>query len=134
MANLELTKVNHVHLIAGNQGMPGAPLLNLELLYNAEPNPASLSGLAVISQAIAPPNSRIVINNVSGFVHGLGLGKVTRVFTLSGEYWQTLTPPAIGSVRESFTATFVTDNNWQGEGTFTYGGHCVTGVPIKQLG
>lgn len=134
MSQPELTKVQHLQLIAGNVGMPGAPVLNLSLVYNPDSNPGSLSGLAVITQAVASPNSRIEIRNVSGTVHGLGLGKATRVFSLTGEYWQSFPPPAIGSVQEKFTATFVTDNNWQGEGGFSYGGNQVTGVPIKPVG
>ena len=134
MSTSELSAVKPIHLIAGNLGMPGAPILNLALLYNPDPVVASLSGEAVITQSIAPPNGRIVIHGVHGPVHGLGLGGATRVFTLKGEYWQPFPPPAIGLVQEHFTATFVTDNNWQGHGTFTYGGQTVANVPIKQLG
>jgi len=134
MTTSELTSSKKIDLVAGNLGTPGAPILNLSLIYNVDHEDGQLSGLAVISQAIAPPNGRIVINNVSGPVHGLGFGKETRVFSLTGEYWQSLQPPAIGQVQEKFTATFTTDNNWQGHGTFAYGGHVVRNVPIKQVG
>ena len=134
MSASELTAVKPVHLVAGNLGTPGAPVLNLALLYNPDSTPASLSGEAVITQAIAPPNGRIVIHGVHGPVHGLGYGKETRVFSLKGTYWQSFPPPAIGQIQEEFTATFVTDNNWQGHGTFTYGGQTVANVPIKQQG
>jgi len=135
MAKQELEHSQKIDLISGNLGTPGAPVLHLSLIYNIDQDDAQLSGIAVISQAVAPPNGRIVIKNVSGPVHGLGLGgKETRVFSLTGEYTQSFPPPAIGEIVEKFTATYSTDNNWQGHGTFAYGGHVVRNVPIKKVG
>lgn len=134
MSTPELTSSKKIDLLAGNLGTPGAPILTLSLIYNVDQEDGQLSGIAVISQAIAPPNGRIVIKNVSGPVHGLGLGgKETRVFSLKGEYVQSFPPPAIGEIVEKFTATFATDNNWKGHGTFAYGGHVVHNVPVKQV-
>ena len=134
MSTSELSAVIPLHLVAGNLGLPGAPILNLAVLYNSDPIDATLSGEAVITQAVPPPYGRIAVHGVHGPVHGLGLGGATRVFTLTGQYFQSFPPPAIGVMEQHFTATFVTDNNWQGHGTFTYGGHVVANVPIKQLG
>ncbi|HEV7816939.1 MAG TPA: hypothetical protein VGP06_17805, partial [Janthinobacterium sp.] len=88
MTTSELVAVEHLYLIAGNLGLPGAPVLNLSVLYNPDGSPASLSGEAVIAQAIAPPGGRIVIKSISGPVYGLGFGKETRAFSLTGEYVQ----------------------------------------------
>ena len=132
MSNSELSAIQHLTLLAGNLGMPGAPILHLSVLYNSETG--HLNGEAVITQAIAPPNGRIVIKNVTGLAHGLGIGGATRVFSLSGEYVQSFPPPAIGQITEKFSAIFTTDNAWKGHGTFSYGGNTVNNVPIKQQG
>ncbi|MBB5606120.1 MULTISPECIES: DUF1842 domain-containing protein [unclassified Janthinobacterium] len=132
MATPEQNVVEHLYLTAGNLGLPGAPILNLAVLYNSADG--ALSGEALIAQAIAPPNGRVVIRPVSGQAHGLGLQHYTRAFTLSGEYTVSVPPPAIGTYLAKFTATFVTDNDWTGRGTFTYGDQTVKDVPIKKRG
>ncbi len=131
MSTSELS-LEQLYLIAGNIDLPGAPVLNLALLYN--PEAGALTGEALVTQAIAPPNGHVVIRPVSGAVHGLGLGGATRVFNLSGEYTVSVPPPAIGTYLAKFTAVFSTDNNWNGHGSFTYGNHTVTNVPIKKRG
>ncbi|MCL6485899.1 MAG: DUF1842 domain-containing protein [Janthinobacterium lividum] len=118
--------------MAGNLGLPGAPILNLALFYH--PDDGSVSGEALITQSIAPPHGRVVIRPVSGPVHGLGLGKATRVFSLTGEYVVSVPPPAIGSYLAKFEATFVTDNNWSGHGSFSYGNQKIDNVPIAKRG
>lgn len=134
MSTSELNAVEHVYLIAGNLATPGAPILNLALFYN--PGDGTVSGEALITQSIAPPHGRVVIRPVSGPVHGLGFpgGGVTRVFTLRGEFVVSVPPPAIGSYLAQFEATFATDNNWSGHGSFTYDQQKVQNVPIKQRG
>ena len=132
VSSSELNAVEHVYLIAGNLGLPGAPILNLALFYN--PDDGSVSGEALITQSIAPPHGRVVIRPVSGPVHGLGLGNATRVFSLSGEYVVSVPPPAFGSYLAKFEATFVTDNNWTGHGSFSYGNQKIDNVPIKKRG
>lgn len=129
MSTSEFSLGEPVSLIAGNLDQPGAPILHLALLYDTELG--TLNGKAQITQAVAPPNGRIVIRHVTGQVHGLGLGQATRAVALSGEYAQSLPPPAIGTFIEKFEATFVTDNKWRGHGTFSYGGHVVANVPVK---
>jgi hypothetical protein len=128
----ELNAVLPVNLIAGHLAQPVAPILNLALMY--DPESGGLNGSAVISQAVTPPSGRVVIRHVSGDVHGLGLGGATRVFTLMGEYVQSVPPPAIGSYLAKFTATFVTDNHWKGHGSFDWGTHKVENVPIAPRG
>jgi len=132
VSSSELNAVEHVFLTAGNLGLPGAPILNLALFYN--PDDGTVSGEALITQSITPPHGRVVIRPVSGPVHGLGLGNATRVFSLSGEYVVSATPPAIGSYLAKFEATFGTDNNWSGHGSFSYDQQKVNNVPIKKRG
>ena len=132
MSNSELVNANPIYLICGNLGMPGAPVLSLALMYDT--GNESIGGQGLITQAIAPPNGRLVIHGISGQVHGLGVGGVTRVMALTGTFEHSLTPPAIGQVTEKFQATFATDDNWQGHGSFTYGGQTIHNVPVKQRG
>lgn len=130
MSDSELINADPVYLISGNLGKPGAPILSLALMYDS--GTGQISGQGLITQSIAPPDGRIAIHGISGIVHGLGLGAPTRVMSLTGTFIHYLTPPAIGQVAEKFTATFVTDSHWQGHGTFSYGGHTVHNVPVKQ--
>lgn len=131
MSTSELS-LEQLYLTAGNIGLPGAPVLNLALLYNSVAG--ALTGEAQISQSVAPPYNLVTIRPVSGPVHGLGIGGATRVFSLSGEYTVSVPPPAFGTYLAKFTATFSTDNNWSGHGTFTYGDNTVTNVAIKKRG
>lgn len=124
----EMNSIALIHLLAGHLGQPGAPLLTLALVYDPETD--AVNGQATISQAVTPPNGKIVVRHVSGDVRGLGLGGATRAITLEGEYAQSLQPPAIGSITEKFSATFVTDNHWSGHGSFEFGGHKVNNVPV----
>lgn len=128
----DLSSVTLLHLLSGNLEVPGAPVLHLALSYDNQSG--AISGQALITQAIAPPDGRLLIRNVSGQVHGLGVGGATRVMSLKGEYVHILPPPAIGSVTEKFECTYVTDNEWKGHGSFEYGGRSVRNVPIKQRG
>lgn len=124
----EFNSVGLIHLLAGHLGQPGAPVLHLAMMYDSEQG--SLNGEAMITQAVTPPSGRVVVRHVSGNVHGLGLGGATRAVSLQGEYVVTLPPPAIGSFLEKFSATFVTDNNWKGHGSFEFGSHKVSNVPV----
>jgi len=128
----QLDSLEQLNLIAGDLGVPGAPVLNLNLLYN--PQAGALTGEAIVTQSVAPPYNLVTVRPVSGPVHGLGVGGATRVFSLSGEYTVSVPPPAIGTYLAKFTATFTTDNNWTGHGSFDYGTHTVTNVPVKKRG
>lgn len=132
MSDSEFINAEPVYLISGNLGVLGAPMLSLALMY--DPDTGYISGQGLITQSIAPPNGRVVLHGVSGNVHGLGLKGATRVISLTGTFEHYFTPPAIGQVTEKFQATFVTDQQWQGHGTFTYGNQTIRNVPIKQRG
>lgn len=110
--------------------MPGAPLLHVQALVDAPTG--RISGHAQITQAIAPPDGVIAINDVTGQIRSLGFGPAVRVVTLAGTYQQELPPPAIGIVTLDMTATLVLEQNaWTGRGSFDYGGHEVVDVPVE---
>ncbi|WLI91056.1 DUF1842 domain-containing protein [Massilia sp. R2A-15] len=129
MSDSEFIDADPIYLMCGNLGMPGAPILSLALMYDT--GSGMISGQGMITQSVAPPNGRIAIHAISGEVHGLGLGGVTRVMTLTGTFQGT---PPTAPVTERFTAIITTDERWQGHGTFTYGGNTVRNVPVKQRG
>lgn len=124
----EINSFSLVHLLAGQLAQPGAPLLHLALIYNAESG--AVSGEAMITSAVMPFHDRILVRHCHGEVHGLGLGAATRVLSVQGEFLQSLPPPAIGSFVEKFSATFVTDHYWKGHGSFEFGKHKVSNVPV----
>lgn len=113
----------------GNLGLPGAPIAHFKLVV--VPSKNSVTGTVEITQAIPGPDSNIVIKNVHGVIRATGYGSVTHVVSLEGEYNHYLTPPAIGVVREKFTAHLAIDNDWNGRGGFTYGNKSVDDVPVK---
>lgn len=117
------------NFLAGNEGMPGAPLLHGSLLVVVPSN--LVSGHAEITQAIAPPNDTIRIAELSGRIYPLGFGGGVRVVVLQGTYFQSFPPPAIGEIREQFSAVLVLESEkWEGRAFFTYGGHQVVDVPV----
>ena len=124
-----LTGAYLVNGTVGNAGSPGAPLLHFSLVV--VPNAHSVSGTVEITQAIQGPNSRIVIKNVTGVIRPTGFGSVTQVVALEGIYYQSLTPPAIGSVQQNFSAHLALDNAWNGVGGFSYGETVINNVPVK---
>lgn len=124
----ETNSISLVHLLAGHLGQMGAPILTVAMMYDSETG--ALNGEAMISQAVTPPSGRVTVRHVSGDVRGLGHGGATRAITMQGEFVQTLPPPLIGSFVEKFTATFVTDNHWKGHGSFEFGTHKVSNVPV----
>ncbi len=118
-----------VALIVGNEGTPGAPLLELQLVVDAPSG--RISGQAVITQAIAPPEGRIVVSNLTGQIRSLGFGPAVRVVSLEGSYEHFLAPPAIGVATLPFSATLLIPQAcWDGRGSFSYGGRDVDDVPV----
>ncbi len=113
----------------GNIGMPGAPVAHFSLVV--VPSTNSVSGTVEITQAIAGPESNVVVSNVKGQIRATGYGKVTKVVSLEGEYLVSVPPPAIGSYLSKFTAHMAIDNNWNGQGGFSYGNNDVEDVPVK---
>jgi hypothetical protein len=112
----------------GNVGTPGAPVASFSLVV--VPSQRSVSGTVVITQAIQGPDSRIVVE-VTGKIYSTGLGNVTQVVSLKGQYIHSVPPPAIGSFLANFDAHLAIDNAWNGTGGFSYFGNNVENVPVK---
>lgn len=113
----------------GNVGMPGAPIAHFSLVV--VPSANSVSGTVEITQAIDGPQSEIVVKNVKGQIRSTGYGKVTKVVSLEGEYLVSVPAPAIGTYLAKFTAHMAIDNEWNGQGGFTYGDNDIDDVPVK---
>lgn len=127
-----LTGAYLVHGTVGNTGMPGAPVMHFSLVV--VPSANTVSGTVEITQAIPPPNSQIVIRNVTGSIHELVFGPdVTYAVALEGVYYYTLQPPAIGTIQEKFEAHLVVDRQWNGRGSFVYGNRRIDNVPVKNI-
>lgn len=114
---------------AGNAGTPGAPILHFALLVHA--STGKVSGQVQITQAVAPPDGSTHVN-VTGQLRQLGFGQgpVTQLVSLEGTYPYSLPPPAIGSVIEQFSASFATDKQWNGRGSFSWGGREASDIPV----
>jgi hypothetical protein len=115
---------------AGNQGMPGAPILHFSLVVVAATG--KVSGHAMISQAISP-NGEKQINNVTGQVRASGLGPITKLVALQGTYVEYFPPPAIGQVDVPFQAHFAIDDAWTGKGGFSCGSTEAENVPVTKV-
>jgi len=118
-----------VQAMAGNMGMPGAPILTLDILVNAVSG--SITGHAVQSQAVAPPGNKVDITITKGQLRATGLGQYTKVVYLEGQAVISFPPPAIGSYLAPFSAHFAVDNSWDGTGGWSLGSTDVNNVPIK---
>lgn len=114
----------------GNVGMPGAPVASFSLVV--VPSQHSVSGTVVITQAVQGPDSHIVVP-VTGKIFATGIGNVTQVVGLRGQYVHSVPPPAIGSFLANFDAHLAIDNEWNGTGGFSYFGHNVEDVPVKAV-
>ncbi|GAB3463293.1 hypothetical protein GCM10027321_25730 [Massilia terrae] len=115
----------------GNEGVAGAPMLTFSLLVVS--GSGKVSGHAMITQAIAPPHGEKIINNVTGQIHAAGYGPVTKLVALEGTYFETLQPPAIGTLEVPFTAHFAIDDAWNGRGGFECGNSRAENVPVKTV-
>ncbi|GAB3401362.1 DUF1842 domain-containing protein [Massilia agilis] len=120
-----------VNGLAGNENVAGAPTLHFSLVVVS--GSGKVSGHAMITQAVAPPNNEKVINNVTGQVHAAGLGPVTKLVALKGTYLDYLPPPAIGVVEVPFEAHFAIDDAWNGRGGFRCGMTQAENVPVKTM-
>jgi len=111
-------------LLVGNDE-PGAPILHLDLLVDAVTG--RIVGHGQITQAIAPPNGTIKLNNITGKLREVTLPPENRLVSLKGSYTD---PPA--AIVLGFSATLAVDGeNWTGRASFTYGPHVVTDVPVR---
>ncbi|WP_264535139.1 DUF1842 domain-containing protein [Flavobacterium sp. N1736] len=111
----------------GNVGKPGAPIASFSLVV--VPSQHTVSGTVVITQAISGPDSHIVVP-VTGRIYATGIGKVTQVVSLQGQYVHSVPPPAIGSFLANFDAHLAIDNAWNGTGGFSYYQHNIEDVPV----
>jgi len=112
----------------GNVGMPGAPIMHFSLVV--VPSANTVSGTVEITQAIS--SGEIIIKNVKGSIRATGLGNVTKVVSLEGQYVQSVAPPAIGSYLADFSAHMAINDNWEGKGGFSYGNNDVENVPVNK--
>jgi hypothetical protein len=111
---------------AGREGVPGAPIIHFSLLVN--PPSGNVTGIVKVTQATNPPLNVEV--QVAGKLHALGNQPVSNVVTLEGKFPHVLTPPAIGTVIEQFSALLLVDNKWNGYGDFQWGNQGVNNVPV----
>jgi hypothetical protein len=114
----------------GNVGTPGAPIVTFSLVV--VPSQNSVSGTAVITQAVNGPDSHIVVQ-VKGKIYATGFGEYTKVVSFQGQYVQSFPPPAIGSFLADFDAHLAIDNAWNGKGGFSYYNHQVENVPVTAI-
>ena len=114
----------------GNIGMPGAPVVNLALTVQAASG--QVSGIAEITQALPPPQGNYRFP-VSGQIYQTGLGKNQQLVSLKGQFVVSVPPPAIGSYLADFTSALSVDQDWNGQGGFTYLNTHVEGVPVKRM-
>src|ERR1700754_1693964 len=113
-----------VKLVVGREE-PGAPILHLDLLVEAATG--KIAGHGQITQAIAPPKGVIKVNNITGTVQDFTLPPLSRHVTLKGSFGEPPTGIILG-----FSATLLlNENEWTGRGTFRYGNHTVTDVPVR---
>ncbi len=114
----------------GNVGTPGAPIAKFSLVV--VPSQNSVAGTVVITQAIAGPDSHIVVQ-VKGKIYATGFGQFTKVVNLYGQYVHAVPPPAIGAFLANFNAHFAIDNAWNGTGGFSYYQHDIEKAPVASL-
>jgi hypothetical protein len=107
----------------GNVGMLGAPIMHFNLVV--VPSKNAITGAVEITQAIAPPNGQIFINNVQGQIHSTGFKGVEQIVSLEGNF-------TIGEsyVLIPFKAFMNLKANWEGTGTFIYGSQKIENVPV----
>lgn len=118
-----------VKAVEGKVGESGAPIVHYALTVQAASG--HVSGIAELTQAVAPPNS-LHRFPVTGQIYHTGLGHDTLLVTLHGEYTQSL-PPSEVLIPVRFTATLSVNKDWNGHGGFTYGKHHVENVPVKVI-
>ena len=110
------------------------PILHFDLLVHS--STGSVSGLCMITQAVAPPNNLIQINNITGTVRELVFGgTVTLVVALQGTYFKPGPPGTNFIILENFAAHFSVDQQWDGAGSFDYGNgsQVVNNVPVDKF-
>ncbi|MEW6595901.1 MAG: DUF1842 domain-containing protein [Pseudomonadota bacterium] len=121
-----------INLEVGDVGKPGAPIFHLHAAVYAPTG--TVHGAGEITQALAPPAGKISVTRVQGQIHYLGLAPpYNRVVSLKGEALVAFPPPAIGTIVEPFEAVMTVDEHWNGHGSFSWGPHHITNVPVKKV-
>jgi hypothetical protein len=105
---------------------PGAPTLSLHLLVYAPAG--TITGSGEITQAIAPPDSKIPVTKIHGKLVHVG-GRM--LVHLEGTGIHTFPPPAIGTAEGPVDIHMSLDDKWEGHATYMYFGHDVKDVPVK---
>ena len=113
----------------GSVGVPGAPIVKFSLLVG--PFHHTVTGMVIITQGgvVMKP----IVVHVKGTIRPTRNKPYTQVVNIQGKYVHSFTPPAIGSVLASFSATMYIDNAWNGKGSFSYFRHSVEDVPVKRV-
>jgi len=119
---------------AGSVGMPGAPILHFHLkVTTGSGSDATLSwpvsGVANITQSVAPPNGNIEV----GQVYGQATRKPHGALTISLTNQAPNSAPLLGGA--TFAAHFDLLPTWQGTGSFDYEGPATLNqIKIQQVG
>ncbi|NGM48864.1 DUF1842 domain-containing protein [Caulobacter sp. 602-2] len=109
-----------VQLVVGKLGMPGAPIVRLDLQFAAD----RANGVAEINQAVIGGKHRF---EVSGEVSPTGDAPFGLRVALAGEFPH-------GGQTARFNAVLSVDEAWVGEGQFDYLQTKVSKVPVKPAG
>jgi hypothetical protein len=105
--------------------------LTLNLLVRA--GSGEITGSGEISRSLSPPTPPAHIFQLTGHVEPGQSEDVLHVH-VSGEYVESLKPPAIGSISGPFSASCVVDRQWGGQGTFSYGRYNVGRCVVTNIG
>ncbi|MEO7179084.1 MAG: hypothetical protein ABIW83_09585 [Allosphingosinicella sp.] len=102
--------------------------LTLDLgLYPISANFGQIRGSGSISRSLMPAEPPAQLHQVVGMYEVDPDGKLQ--VHVSGEYLQSVPPPARGTFLGQFSASCSVDSNWQGRGYFIYGrwevGRCI---------
>lgn len=122
----------YITTVRVSNGVPGAPVLTLNLAVEAASGNIP-NGKALIVQVTAPPFNEVVVQPVTGTIHHTGLGQDQQLVAVSGVYYDTLPPPAIGTITKTFTAALSVDKAWNGTGSFTFGGTTISNCTVTAL-
>lgn len=125
---MEVKKEAEVYLacgIIGDVKRVGSPIAHFKLMVDEKSS--KVVGVVQITQATV---SQPIVVDITGVIRYAGLGSITKIVALEGQYTQSVPPPAIGTWLENFSAHMGIDNAWNGRGGFTFGHHVVEDVPV----